>query len=135
MKVADNREFAPHQGQPQFLTDQTGIPRILGVDRHRNVTQHGFGSGSCHDERIDRALRVGQWIADFPDFAVLFVAIDFEIGHCGHQRRIPVDQAFTAIDQSLLMKAHEGLHDCRAHCGVHREIARLLAFRVGEIPV
>ena len=135
MKIPNNQKLAPHQRQSQFLADQTGIPRVLRVDRHGDVPQHGFGSGGCHDKRIDRALWVDQRITDLPEFAVLFLAIDLKIGYRGHERRIPVDQPFAAIDQPLLMETHEGLHNRRAHGGVHREVARLVTFRVGEVPV
>src|SRR3546814_10331373 len=69
-----------------------------------------------------RSLRaVCERIAKMPELAVLLLADDFEIGDCGQQYRVPVDEALAAIDQAGFMQPDEMFDDRLRIRGVHRE--------------
>ena len=57
-----------------------------------------------------------------PQRAIFFFALDFQVGHGGLQLRVPVHQALAAVDQALLVQAHEGLSDDAAQLVVHGEV-------------
>ena len=53
------------------------------------------------------------------------LVINLIIADAGLEKRVPVDQAFAAIDKPLLVEAHENLGDRGGPWRIHREgIAR-----------
>src|SRR5437660_12088132 len=54
-------DLAIHQRKKQLLTVQMGIARILGMDRYRHVTQHGFWTSGGHRQRLPAVP--AYWIA------------------------------------------------------------------------
>ncbi len=117
--IGNDRDFAAGQRQCQRLADQCHVALIGRIDRDRDVAQHGLGTCRCN-RQIPAAIR--QRIADKPHRAVFFLGHDFQVGHRSTQDRVPVDQAFAAIDQALLEQAHEDFGDAFRHAFVHREI-------------
>ncbi len=82
------------------------IALVVGVHRHRAIAEHGLGPGGG-DHKVSVAIR--DRVADVPQEAVFFLRDHFQIGDRGVQHGIPVDQAFAAVDQSFVVKTHEGL--------------------------
>jgi hypothetical protein len=68
------------------------------------------------------ARAIGQRVADVPQRAVFLFALHFQVGHGGLQHRVPVHQALAAVDQALLVQAHEGLGHHLGQLVVHGEV-------------
>ena len=116
--VSDHRNLAPGQWQRHGFADQIPVSLILRVHGHAHIAQQGFrpGGGNHHG-----TLAVAARIADRPDHA-LFVAVDhFQIGNGGLEDRIPVDQPWAAIDQTLLVQTHKGFGDRLGQVRIHGE--------------
>ncbi len=45
--VGDDRQVAPHQRQHRRAPDQLAVALVVGVDRHRGVSQHRLGAHRC----------------------------------------------------------------------------------------
>ena len=61
-------------------------------------------------------------VADVPERALLLLGQHFEIGDRGQQHRVPVHQAFAAVDQAFLVQAHEHFGDRARQIRVHGEL-------------
>ncbi len=135
--VGDHRDAAAGQRQQHVLSDQRRIARVLRMDHRGGVAQHRLRTGGGHDQVVAGFAQqfvavgiqfdvlvghaVGQWIADRPQEAVLLHVLHFQVGDRGLQHRIPVDQALAAVDQAVLMPAHERLDHRRRRLRVHGE--------------
>ena len=131
--IGNHRDGAIAQRQLQLAADQMPIPFIVGIHGNRNVAQHGFRAGGRHHQAahaVDRTF--GERIQDVPEAAVLFLALDFEIGDCRAQHRIPVDQSLAAINQALPVQSHEGVGDHRRQLRIHGEVLALPVARVAQ---
>ncbi len=128
--IGDHRDVASGKRKPHSLTHVLRISLVFRIHRHRNIAQHGFRARRSH-----RQAEAITWIADFPDAAVFFFAVDLQVGYRGTQIRIPVHQTLATIDQSFLVHPHKYFDDRARHLRVHREVTALLAFGVGKSPV
>ncbi len=117
--VGDDGDLAAYQGQGDGLADQRRVALVLGVDHHGHVAQHGLGPRGGHREA---AGTIRERVGDVPERAVLLFAFHFQVGHGGLQHRVPVHEALAAVDQALLIKAHEGVGDDLRELVVHGEV-------------
>ena len=116
--VGDNRNIAVGQWQTHGLADQILIARVFRVHRHGGVTEHGFRAGGGHHQVPGP---VGKRIAEVPHVALFFAVFHFQVGDRGVQGRVPVHQAFTAVDQALAVQAHEHFAHRVGQAVVHGE--------------
>jgi hypothetical protein len=116
--VGNDRNLAPGKRQAHVLADEMLVALIVGVHRDRRVAEHCLGSGRRDDE-IPGATR--DRIADVPKVSRLFLRDHFEIAHRREQHRIPVDEAFAAVDQAFFVQPHEDFRDGTRQTFVHRE--------------
>src|SRR3546814_4189421 len=94
--VGDDRDLAVRQRQQHGLADQMCVTLILGMNGNCRITEHRLRARGRDDDMMIavRSLRaVCERIAKMPELAVLLLADDFEIGDCGQQYRVPVDEA------------------------------------------
>ena len=117
--ISNDRNLAVGQWQFEHFANQMDITLICRVDGDGYVTQQCFWT-SCCDGQMARAIR--KWVADVPHKAVFFFRHDFQIRYGSAQDRIPVDEAFATVDQTLLYQAHKYLGDNLGALGVHGEI-------------
>lgn len=118
-----------HQRQLHALADQVLVALVFGVDHHGRVAEHGLGARGGHRER---AAAVFQRVGDVPERAVFFFALDFEVAHRGLEHRVPVAQAFAAVDQAFFIQLHEGVRDHLGQVVVHREVLAAPVDRVAH---
>src|SRR5690348_3596726 len=100
------------------------------MHRHRHVAEHRLRSRRGYAEAETVA-----GIADFPNAAVLFLAVHLEVGDRRAEHRIPVDEPLAAVDEAFLVPANEHFRDGARQLRVHGEVAAVLAFGIGELPV
>ncbi len=117
--VGDHRDFAVSEWQPDHFADQLRIAFVFGMDHYGDVAEHGFRTRGG-DRQMTGAVR--ERVLDVPQVAVFFLAGDFEIGDRGHEDRIPVDEAFAAIDQALFIETDEHVAHGGGHLVVHGEV-------------
>ena len=124
--VGNHRNAAAAQRQHDLLAYQVLVTRVLGVHHHGHVAQQGFRPGGGNRQRAAvgqrLACRVSQRVADVPHEAVFFLAFNFQVAHGGFQDRVPVHQAFAAVNQALLVQLDKGRGHHARHLGVHREV-------------
>ncbi len=125
--VGDHRYRAVAQRQLHPLPDQVVVARIVRMHHHRDVAQHGLGAGRGHHQAVlqlavDRLRSVGERVADMPEVAVFLLAFDLQVADGSLEHRVPVDQPLAAVDQALLVQAHEGFGHDGGQPFVHREV-------------
>ena len=115
------------QRQADVLADQVGVALVFRVHHGGHVTQHGLGAGGGHHQAgrqfaIDQLRAVGKRVQDVPQAAVFLFGFHFQVTDGAHQHRVPVHQAFAAVDQALLVEAHKGFGHGFGQLGVHGEV-------------
>ena len=89
------------------LADLRLVARIVRVHGHRGVAQHRLGARR-RDHDLARA--VGERIGELVQLALRpLVEVDLQIGQRGPARRAPVDEPLGAVDEPVLVQAHERL--------------------------
>ena len=94
------------QGKKERLSDESGIARIAGMHRDRRIAEHGLGAGGRNDDFLAAAL---DGIGKIPEMPVFFRVLDLRIGKRRLTARTPVDDAVSAIDEPLVIKAEKSL--------------------------
>ncbi len=102
--VGDDGQFAVHQGQAHGAADGRAVAGVLGVHRHRGVAQHGLGPGGGHGEG---APAVGQGVRYMVERALLGRELHLVVGQGGVAAAAPVDDVLAAVDEALVVEAHE----------------------------
>ncbi len=118
VRVADDRNQALRQRQPDCFADEVFEAIVIGVHGHRGVAEKCFRPRGRH---YDETRLVLERIADVPQKAVLLIGFHLEIGQGGEQYRVPVDQSLAAVDQPFLVQADEHLNHRARQTRVHRE--------------
>ena len=108
--IGDNGDFPTHDRQNQRLADQMPGCLIIRVDRNGGITEHGFRAGGCH---LDIAILAFDGVLDVPEEAGLLGVFDFCIRQRRGAVRAPVDDAVTAVNQSLVIEIDEHFRTAR----------------------
>ena len=116
--VGDHRNPPVRERQFHVLAYQVAIAFVVGVHGYCRVAEHGLWSRG-RDYHVPFAIRDG--ITNVPQEAVLFFGDHFQIGDCRVQYRVPVHQAFAAVDQSFVVKTHEGFAHRPGQTLIHGE--------------
>ena len=154
--VSDDRDGAGlpcaivRQRQADPPPDQLCVAWVVRVHCNCGVAQHRFRTSGCDHQRLDEQGASGfgvggsqldgdrvadQWIANLPDPALFFLAVDLQVRDRRLQRGVPVDQPFASVDQALLVQLHEDLEHGGAHGRVHGEVSGARAVHIGIVPV
>ncbi len=116
--VGDDRYQTIAQRQLHHAPYQVGVAFVLRVDGHRTVAQHGFRTRGG-DSQV--ALGASQRIVEVPEMALLLFGDYLQVGDRGVQRRIPVDQALAAVNQTLMVQANKHFLHRGAESRIHGE--------------
>ena len=108
----------PVSGSADRLADRRAVALVVRIHRHRDVAQHRFRARRRHDHG---ATAICKRIANLPELALLLFALDLEVGHRRAERRVPVDEALAAIDEAVVVQAHERFEHRGRQTFVHRE--------------
>jgi hypothetical protein len=106
------------QGQDHVLAHNGLVALIVGVDADAGVTQHGFRTGSGHN---DLAGAILQGVADVPQVAGLIHVFHLGIAQSGDAVGAPVDDPAALVDQALFIQGDEDLPDGLGAALVHGE--------------
>ena len=125
--ILDHHQLAAQHGQNDRIVNQVGIALVLGVDGNRDVTQQRLGSRGGHDDMIEPVRRgpAFQLVANVVELAIGVGMFAFFIRERGVAARTPVDDVVTAVDQILVVQAHEHFGHRIAEALVHRETLAL----------
>ncbi len=120
--VDDDRDDTGRHRHLHSFADEITVALIVLTDRERTVRQYGFRPGGgnlqvCH--AFDRAVH--QRVTYVVEETFFFFVDDFEIGDRGMQNRVPVDQAFTAVNQVFFVEFDEHFLDRGGKAFVHGE--------------
>ena len=124
--VSNHRNFTACQWQFQQFANQRTVAGIGRIHRDRDVTQQGFRTGGCNYDVItifplsgiagfikcDReavAAAIRKRIADMPHGTVFFLGNHFQIGYGCAEYRVPVNQTFATVNQTLFHQTNEYL--------------------------
>ena len=122
--VGDDRDTAAHQGQFDEGADELGVALVVRVHGDSGVAEHRLRPSRGNDEVIVAgtcAAAVGEGIAQFPKAPFLFDVLHLEIRQCGLEHRVPIHQALAAVDEAVLVQAHEDFGHGAREAIVHGE--------------
>ena len=129
MFVRHDGHAPPGDGQFHELADHGFVARIIRVHGHGHIGQHRFRPGGGDFDIVlppntgaVELHAIGQRIFEMPEMAFHFARFHFKVGNRGFQLRVPVHQAFVAVNQALVVKVHEHFHDRFGKMRVHREL-------------
>ena len=125
-RIGDDRDLAVGQGQVDVLADQVFVARVVGMNGHGRVAQHGLGPGGGDVEDL-AGRRAGDRVLDRPEMAGDFFVIDLVVGHGGAELGVPVDQPLAAKDLARLEQVEKRAADCAR--------AKLVEGEPGPLPV
>ena len=124
------------------FADNWCIARVIGVHRDRAIPQHGFGARGGDRNVIARlferdisvgvffdigiALAAREGVFKMPHMAVNFGILNLKIRDGRLKMRVPVDQSFATIDQTLVVHLDKNLeHRIMEICAVFMPCARI----------
>ena len=114
--VAHDGDLLVQQRQDHMAAVQMGITGVVAVDGNGSIAQHGLGAGGGQLQHLAGLLDRVQQV---PEVAVLFLILHLGIGDGGVAVRAPVDHAVAAVDQALIVQAHEHFLDSLGAALVH----------------
>ena len=104
---------------PHAPPEQRAKAFVIGMHGDRAVHQDGFRAGGADDHAV--LFVIHERITDEIHDAAFLLGNHLQIRNRGQKRRVPVDQAFAAVDQPLFIQLHEHLVYRRAQPLVHGE--------------
>ena len=116
--IGDDRNRPTGQGQMDHLPGQPLITRILGMNGHRRIAQHGFRPGGGHD---DPPFSLHQGITDMIEAALQALVFHFQIGKGRVTTGAPVDDVIPPVNKTLPVKADKDLPDRPGKALIHSE--------------
>jgi hypothetical protein len=96
--VGDDRQPAIDEGQDRHAPDEVRVALVLGVHRHRGVSEHRLRAHGGHDEL---AVAVGQRVGDVVERVGDLAVLDLEVADRRTRARVPVDHVVIAVDDAL----------------------------------
>ena len=106
-------KLTSNDGEDRHAPYHILVTGVFRIDGHSGITQDGLrASGSNVD--VFGWLALGQrlqWVAHIGQGSWSIDVIDLQVRKGAHATRTPVDDAFTAVNESLFVKAHEDLTD------------------------
>ena len=110
--VQHNRDFLIDKRQHHMAAMQVLIALVVGVNCHRRIAQHGFGTSRSQFQQLAGFLHRVQQV---PEVAVHLLVLHFSVRDRGLAAGTPVHQPVSTIHQALFIQAAEGLaHRLRA---------------------
>ena len=106
--VGDDGNFAIHKRHDGACPDQFLVAFILGMHRDGGVAEHGFRARGSHDQIF---FAPGDRVANVPEVPGAFFVDHFQVAQHGQADGAPVGHAFVAVDQPLVVQAHEDFAD------------------------
>ena len=117
--VGDNRHRAVEDGHQHLAADEMPVTLVLRVDGHGGIAQDGFWARGGHRDEFIRVVR--QTVLEVIQETRFLRILHLEVRDGGAQAGRPVDHARAAVDQALLVQAHESLAHSARQPGVERE--------------
>ena len=106
LRVRDDGDLAVHERQQDRLSDQPRVAFVVGVNRERGVAEEGLRPGCRHGQKAVCAL---HRVSDVPERALALLVLHLQVRERGVTRRAPIDELGGAVDEALLVQAHEDL--------------------------
>ena len=113
--VGNDRNNARRHRYLHALADEVTVALVAGAHRERAIGENRLRARGRDLEVGDTVYRaVDQWITHVVKETFFLDVQYFQVGDRGVQHRVPVDQAFAAIDQVFLVQLDEDfLYRCR----------------------
>jgi hypothetical protein len=111
MLVGNDRDTAAYERKHAILADEILISFVLGVNCNRSIAKESFGTGGSN---LNESSATYEGILDVPEMTILLYVINLGIRDRGLAMRTPVDDALTAVDETLLIEALENIANSAA---------------------
>ena len=122
--IEHDGDLAVHEREAQCFAVQVQETLVLGMDGHGHVAKHGLRPRGGDREILASlpAVVTVHRVANLPQVALVLVVDHFEVADGGLATRTPVDDVRAAIDEPLLVEAHEGFAHGYREVVVHGEV-------------
>ena len=117
--VEDDWNLAIHQRQNDLPAVQMGVALVPGIHCDGSVAEHGLRAGGGNGDEL---LRAHHRVANLIELAGHILMLDLEVRDRRAAVGTPVHDVLAAIDQSLLIEAHENLAHRAREVLVHGEV-------------
>ena len=117
--IRDDFQTSTGNRQDRVFANDIRIALVFGMHGHAGIPQHGFRT--CGRDRDETVFFAFDGIAEIPEVSVGLFLHHFEIGNCGVQLRVPVDQTLVLVDQPLLVERHEHFQHGLGQAFIHGE--------------
>ena len=124
MFVGNDRNAPSGNWQDNLLADNAFITIVAGMYRNRHIGQHRFRACGCDLDIVLSVIQrhaIGERIFEMPETAFGIDCLDLQIANRRFQRRVPVDQPFVAVDQTVIIEIDKNLQHGLIHAFVHGE--------------
>jgi hypothetical protein len=122
--VGDHGERAVEKRVADQLADQRPVPRVVRMDGHRRIAEHGLRAA----RRDDDLATFDERIREIPHPAVDLLVDDLEVGERRQTARAPVDEPVRPVDQPFAVQRDEGVtNGVREHLVEREPLARPVA--------
>ena len=98
------------------------IAGVIGIDCHRRISQHGFGTCSRKLQKFrgaHAAVRLNKRVLDVPQMPCLLLIFHFRVGDGGIADRTPVDDAGALVNPAFFVHFAEHFRNCLIAAFIH----------------
>ena len=104
-RIGDDRNFEVRNGKDHHLPHEVGVPLVLGVHHHGDVAQHRFGTRRGDGDAACRLA--GDGVPEMVEGPLRVAKLGLFVGQRRQAPRTPMNHAVPAVDEVLVVEAHE----------------------------
>ena len=109
MPILKDGDLAVDDGELDGLAHKGGLLGVLRGDSDARVAEHGLGARGSDDDVVLAVDRLGQWVAQVPQVALLVLVLGLVVRDGGSAVGAPVDDALATIDKTVVVPVAEHL--------------------------
>ena len=133
MFISHNWNLAARDRQDDMLANNACITLIIGMHGHCHICEHCLRARGCNlyiVAPVSEFYAVLKRVFEVPETALQILRLNLKIRDRGLELRVPIDEAFVAINQVQtisdfvggIVKINEGLEHRLGEMLVHREL-------------
>ena len=109
MPILKDGDLTVDDGKLDGLAHEGGLLGVLRGNGDARVAEHGLGARSGDDDVVLAVDRLGQWVAQVPQMALLVLVLGLVVRDGGGAVGAPVDDALATVDQAVVVPVAKDL--------------------------